>query len=98
MDENRGHIYVKEVLSIGDENDESIRTVDQESEQGIFLYRFYSIKEFFILLVHMKELFKEMAECKNEIRSLKSIVRSDQFSIQSNHFFSLQGFIRKSFY
>ncbi len=29
----------------------------------------------------MKELFKEMAECKNEIRSLKSIVRHYLFSI-----------------
>ena len=35
----------------------------------------------------MKELFKEMAECKNEIRSLKSIVRCYLFSIQSNHSF-----------
>ncbi len=33
----------------------------------------------------MKELFKEMAECKNEIRSLKSIVKYFLFSIQSNH-------------
>ncbi|CAF5165899.1 unnamed protein product, partial [Rotaria magnacalcarata] len=27
--------------------------------------------------VHMKELFKEMAECKSEIQSLKSIVLSE---------------------
>ncbi|CAF1116789.1 unnamed protein product [Adineta steineri] len=27
--------------------------------------------------IHMKELFKEMAECKNEIRNLKSIVLSE---------------------
>jgi len=60
IDENRGIIYVKEILSIDDENDESIITVDQEPEQ-----------------VQMKELFKEMAECKNEIRSLKSIVLSE---------------------
>ncbi len=32
----------------------------------------------------MKELFKEMAECKNEIRSLKSIVRHSH--IPFNHF------------
>ncbi len=33
----------------------------------------------------MKELFKEMAECKNEIRSLKSIVRRHHLiSLQSN--------------
>ncbi len=36
----------------------------------------------------MKELFKEMAECKNEIRNLKSIVRLVLFPIQSNQFFS----------
>ncbi|CAF1036888.1 unnamed protein product [Rotaria sordida] len=60
IDENRGLIYVKEIISTDDENDESIVTIDQEPEQ-----------------VHMKELFKEMAECKNEIRSLKSIVLSE---------------------
>jgi len=33
----------------------------------------------------MKELFKEMAECKNEIRNLKSIVRQHHLiSLQSN--------------
>jgi len=57
MDENRGHIYVKEVLSIGDENDESNRTVDQEPEQGIFLYRFYFIKEFFIFISSYERTF-----------------------------------------
>ncbi|CAF0791981.1 unnamed protein product [Rotaria sp. Silwood1] len=60
VDENRGLIYVKEIIFTDDENDESIVTIDQEPEQ-----------------VHMKELFKEMAECKNEIRSLKSIVLSE---------------------
>jgi hypothetical protein len=35
VDENRGHIYVKEMLlPYEDENDESIITVDQETEQG----------------------------------------------------------------
>lgn len=34
VDENRGHIYVKEMLLSEDENDESIITVDQETEQG----------------------------------------------------------------
>ncbi|CAF3215070.1 unnamed protein product [Rotaria socialis] len=60
IDENRGLIYVKEILSSDDENNESILTMEQESEQ-----------------VHMKELFKEMAECKSEIQSLKSIVLSE---------------------
>ena len=32
IDENRGHLYVKEFLPIHDENDESI---DQEPEQGL---------------------------------------------------------------
>jgi len=64
IDENRGRIYVKEYFSIDDENDESIRTIEQEEPDQ----------------VHMKELFKEMAECKNEIRDLKSIVLSE------NHF------------
>jgi hypothetical protein len=86
IDENRGRIYVKEYVAIDDENDESITTIDQEPEQGI-IYYYYYIKNF-LIIVHMKELFKEMAECKNEIRNLKSIVRLVLFPIQSNQFFS----------
>ncbi len=40
IDENRGHIYVKEMLIINDENDESIRTIDQEPEQGLIVFIF----------------------------------------------------------
>lgn len=35
-DENRGQIFVKEFIPIDDDNDESIGTIDQESEQGTF--------------------------------------------------------------
>ncbi|UJR26379.1 hypothetical protein I4U23_007711 [Adineta vaga] len=58
IDENRGQIFVRELISVDD--DDSMVTIDQEPDQ-----------------VHMKELFKEMAECKNEIRDLKSIVLSE---------------------
>ncbi len=46
MDENRGHIYVKEFFSNNDENDESIRTIDQEPEQGMFYIDLILLKEF----------------------------------------------------
>lgn len=60
VDENRGVIYVKEMLPVEDEIDDINRTFEQEPEQ-----------------VHMKDLYKEMAQCKNEIRSLKSLVLSE---------------------
>jgi hypothetical protein len=34
IDENRGHLFVKEIVSIYDENDESIATIEHEPEQG----------------------------------------------------------------
>ncbi len=46
MDENRGHIYVKEFFPNNDENDESIRTIDQEPEQGMFYIDLILLKEF----------------------------------------------------
>lgn len=47
-DENRGQIYVKEVFLFDDENDESIRTIDHEPEQGkIYFSRFnFILKNF----------------------------------------------------
>jgi len=60
VDENRGVVYVKEIDTTDDENDESMATIDPEPHQ-----------------IRMKELFKEMTECKNEIKSLKSIVLSE---------------------
>lgn len=91
MDENRGQIYVKEMLLMDDENDESIRTIDQEPEQGLINNSCPIDRHFFLyLLVQMKELFKEMAECKNEIRSLKSIVRCSALSSKQNSSSSFQ--------
>jgi len=43
IDENRGLIYVKEILPT---DDESIITIDQEPEQGwFFQYYFYPLKD-----------------------------------------------------
>ena len=83
------------MLEINDENDESLRTIDQEPEQGL---PFFPISLLFyneiLFLVHMKELFKEMAECKNEIRNLTSLVRHFRFLF--NYFILFFRFYQKN--
>ncbi|CAF2714785.1 unnamed protein product [Rotaria sp. Silwood2] len=61
IDENRGLIYVKEITATDDDENDDSIVTIDQEPEQ----------------VHMKELFKEMTECKNEIRSLKSIVLSE---------------------